>query len=262
MKRISRFIIPVIVGITTLLSTGCFAEPAVDAKSAVDEKSAEVLDRMSAFLDQQPRLRMEVTDTIEKEDDDNVLIQYTHERVLTVQRPNQVRVDVQGDLETQTVVYDGTALTVWIPTQNVYAQEKSPGTINETLEMLSKNYGLRRPLSEFAYTGLSKRIQSNVLSGRYLGIHKAAGTDCHHLVFSSSNVDWQLWVDAGEAPVPRKILINYWSQPGQPRYSMEVDKIEFPGCFPEDTFKLAIPEDAEQIPFEPMVEVATGKDAK
>lgn len=220
--------------------------------SAVDAKTMEVLRSMSQFLDQQPRLHFTVTDVIEHEDEDKIMVQYTHERELFVERPTHLRVDVKGDLERQSVLYDGVKLSVYLPEDSIYAEEAAPGTINETMEMLSNKHGIRRPVGDLAYTGLADRILGNVSKGKYLGIHTALGVPCHHLAFTAENIDWQLWIDAGEHPVPRKLAIHYWAFEGQPRYMMEVKGVEIPESFPEDLFDLDLPDDVEKVPFEPV----------
>jgi hypothetical protein len=169
-------------------------------------------------------------------------------------------VDVTGDLEQQTVLYDGRVLAVFLPKDNIYAEEKAPGTINEAMEQLASKHGIRRPVGDLAYTGLDERILSNVWKGRYLGLHTAAGISCHHLGFTAENIDWQLWVDAGENPIPRRLSIHYWGFEGQPRYTMEVNTAEFPEEFPENLFELELPDSVEKVPFEPVVHGFQGKD--
>jgi hypothetical protein len=31
-------------------------------------------------------------------------------------------------------------------------------------------------------------------------------------------VEWQIWIDAGAQPLPRKLAIAYWDTPGVPQY--------------------------------------------
>ncbi len=33
------------------------------------------------------------------------------------------------------------------------------------------------------------------------------GIECHHLAFRAEKVDWQVWVQAGDTPLPMKYLI-------------------------------------------------------
>ena len=76
------------------------------------------------------------------------------------------------------------------------------------------------PLMVYAYPGL----MTDVTSGRHLGMAWVNGVECHHLAFRSAKVDWQLWVEAGDIPMPRKLVITYTGEPGRPQYSMTVLK--------------------------------------
>ena len=66
--------------------------------------------------------------------------------------------------------------------------------------------------------GLCQR-SGNAQSGFYAGLHTVQGVDCHHLVFRQADIDWQIWIDAGLMPLPRKLLITYKDEPGFPRYT-------------------------------------------
>ncbi len=63
-----------------------------------------------------------------------------------------------------------------------------------------------------------------VQRGVYLGIHEAAGVPCHHLSFEQATIDWQLWIDAGTEPVPRKLVIAYKTEDEVPQYAVTIRK--------------------------------------
>ena len=43
-----------------------------------------------------------------------------------------------------------------------------------------------------------------VLTGEYVGVTELSGVRCHHLAFRSGDVDWQIWIEDGDKPLPRK----------------------------------------------------------
>ncbi len=69
-----------------------------------------------------------------------------------------------------------------------------------------------------------------VQRGEYLGIHEAAGVPCHHLAFEQATIDWQLWIDAGKDPLPRKLVITYKTEDEVPQYTRDHPEVESGGA--------------------------------
>jgi hypothetical protein len=42
---------------------------------------------------------------------------------------------------------------------------------------------------------------------------------CDHLAFRQLDTDWQLWVEKGSRPLPRKIVITTRYEVGDPQFS-------------------------------------------
>jgi hypothetical protein len=55
-----------------------------------------------------------------------------------------------------------------------------------------------------------------VQEARYVGMSQIADTKCHHLAFRQKLLDWQLWVEDGDKPLPRKLVITYKRQYAEP----------------------------------------------
>ena len=67
-------------------------------------------------------------------------------------------------------------------------------------------------------------MMGSVQRGVYLGLHDAAGVPCHHLSFEQATIDWQIWIDAGRDPLPRKLVIAYKTEDEVPQYSVTIRK--------------------------------------
>src|SRR5262249_16721594 len=50
-----------------------------------------------------------------------------------------------------------------------------------------------------------------------LGVTNVDGVDCRHLLFGEDVADWQVGVDVGPRPLPRRLSIVYKNAPGAPR---------------------------------------------
>ena len=86
-----------------------------------------------------------------------------------------------------------------------------------------------------------------VQRGVYLGVHEAAGVPCHHLSFEQATIDWQLWIDAGKDPVPRKLVIAYKAEDEVPQYAVTFRKWNLEAKVPDELFRFEPPEGARRV---------------
>ena len=83
-----------------------------------------------------------------------------------------------------------------------------------------------------------------------------SGQTCHHLAFQQEHLDWQLWVDArGTRAVPRKLVITYKNEPGDPQFSATFDDWDLAPDFPEGHFEAKLPGDADRVSLETLTGV-------
>ena len=122
-----------------------------------------------------------------------------------------------------------------------------PDTIDEALDALDDRYGVMPPLADLLYADVYDVLMEGVTYGRYLGIHRAAGVPCHHLVFAQETIEWQIWIDAGTDPLPRRFVITYVSEPGEPQYGATITKWSLDPKLPDELFVFEAPAGAREI---------------
>jgi hypothetical protein len=166
---------------------------------------------------------------------------------VAVERPNHVAADATGDTLSRASWYDGRTVTVLDKEHNVYATIEAPATIDATFDKLEDEYGVVLPLADLLYADPYAVLMAGVTYGRYLGIHQAAGVACHHLAFSQATIEWQIWIDAGDKPLPRKLVISYVQEPGEPQYSAVIRRFTLDAPVPEGLFIFEPPEGARKI---------------
>ena len=103
------------------------------------------------------------------------------------------------------------------------------------------------PLKDVLFSDPYAVLSEGITYGRYLGIHQAAGAACHHLAFSQETIEWQIWIDAGDQPVPRKVVITYVDEPSEPQYTAVFRRWKLEGPVPEGLFTFEAPEGARKI---------------
>jgi hypothetical protein len=191
---------------------------AADTPPGVDARADEVMRKMAAFLSAQKRFSVTAEEAYDVEVARAYRVELTNSRTLTVERPSRFVGEATGDTAYRASWYDGRTLTVLNKQRNAYATLEMPGTIDAVLDKLAEDYEVVLPLSDFFYADPYATLMEGVLYGKYLGLHKVQGVPCHHLTFGQEGLYWQIWIDAGEKPLPRKLSLVYWESPGVPRY--------------------------------------------
>ena len=178
-----------------------------------------------------------------------VKVQYAAEMNFALQRPDSLMVDYHSDLGGKQLWYQGDTLTIFDEPHAVYASMKVPTSIDAMLDEVTQTEHLTLPLSNLAYSDPCARIRKAIIYGSYIGVNDVNGVDCDHIAFSSSNVDFQLWLDRSGKPVPRKIVINYRTVPGSPEYIAVLSNWKFPKQIASSKFHADLPKDAKRIEF-------------
>lgn len=83
----------------------------------------------------------------------------------------------------------------------------------------------------------------------HLGRSVIDGVATHHLAMQGNEVDWELWVEEGSRPLPRKYVITSKKMEGWPQYSVTLSNWKLVGDLSDDTFTFKPPGDAQKIEF-------------
>jgi hypothetical protein len=214
---------------------------------SVEPRAEQELKKMGEFLAKLPHFALEAEETFDEIPDGQLRRQLTNVRRIALERPNHFAADVTGDTLSRASWYDGRTVTVLDKEHNTYATVEAPATIDATLDELQDEYGVVLPLVDILYSNPYAVLMEGVTYGRYLGIHEAAGVACHHLAFSQATIEWQIWIDAGDKPLPRKLVISYVQEPGEPQYSATIRRWNLESKVPEGLFMFEAPEGAQKI---------------
>jgi hypothetical protein len=240
-----------IVAALALAPLGRAQEPApAPAPRSVEPRADQELKTMGEFLARLPHFAFEAEETFDEIPDGQLRRQLTNLRRVAVERPNHLAADATGDTLNRAAWYDGRTVTILDKQHDVYATIEAPATIDATFEKLEDEYGFVLPLADLLYADPYAVLSAGVSYGRYLGIHQAAGVPCHHLAFSQATIEWQIWIDAGDRPLPRKLVISYVDEPGEPQYSAVIRRWNLESKVPDGLFTFEAPENARRVDLE------------
>lgn len=200
-------------------ATGERSGTATDASERmIDARADTQLRRMGDFLGRQPALSFSAD--VQYEDYLVGTRKFQIGRTTTVEfrRPDKLRAHARGDGESRRYWFDGRQVSILDETANVFARLDVPGTYDQMLAVMSEKYGMSMSLGELLLSDPYGDLLSDVREGVYIGLRTVGGYRCHQLLFSQDAVDWQIWIDAGEQPWPRKFVATYKNLPACPQF--------------------------------------------
>jgi len=226
------------------------AAPAADSAApdhAISPEAQAVLDHMTAFLKAQKSFSIDSQSTRDEVVAFGYKLQSNEHATLTAQLTNKLRVEVSGDDRNRVFVYDGAKLTLYSPDDEAYSEVKAPDTIGKLVDRLL-GAGIEMPMIDMLYQIHQGSLTEAVRGGVLVGDSNIDGSDCDHLAFRQGNIDWQLWVEKGDKPLPRKLLVTTRYEVGEPQYQVTMHwnlkpKID------ASTFTFAPPKGTNKIPF-------------
>jgi hypothetical protein len=235
--------------IGAMLGAGVLAGGAPPAAKHIDAKATKYLKAMSDFLAGLKAFSFQVEEFFDEVQDDGLKLQFSNQRQMTASRPNKLFGQTIGDTSDSQFFYDGKTVTVFDRKHRTYAIEKVPDTIDAMLDDLHERFGIDRPLVDFLYSDPYKVLTENVQRGMYIGLHHVGKAKCHHLAFQQKILDWQIWIDAGPEPLPRKFLITFKRQVDEPQYLALMHRWDVNPTVNDDAFTFQPPPNAQKVEF-------------
>jgi hypothetical protein len=215
---------------------------------AVDPDVTGVLDRVGTYLRSLNTFQIHGKITVEDVLDSGQKVQFGGTVELLAQRPNRLRVELKGDREQRVFLYDGKNFTLYAPRMGYYATAPAPGTIKELLDQIEEKYDIELPLVDLFLWGTEDSDLSALTAATEIGAANIEGTTTQQLAMRQNGLDWQVWVQTGAFPLPRKVVLTTMTDDARPQYTA-VYTWNLAPSFGEDTFTFVPPEGTTRIPF-------------
>ena len=213
----------------------------------VDSRADALVRQMSERLARAKAFALEAEELYDEVPEHSPRLQLSSTRRAALRRPDRLVGDASGDAVNRSFWYDGKVFAALDKEQNAWASGKVPATVDGALDWVFAQTGTVVPLADFLYADSYERLMGGVQRGEYLGIHEAAGVPCHHLAFEQATIDWQLWIDAGKDPLPRKLVITYKTEDEVPQYTATIRKWNLDPHLPDALFVFTPPDGAARV---------------
>lgn len=176
-------------------------------------------------------------------------IQLDNLSLLTVQRPNKLYAERLGELANQELYYDGKTLTLHEVDAGVYATVDAPKNIEEMADYARESLDIVMPGGDLLHSNAFDILMDGVHTAFTVGTAEIAGVECDHLAFSAPGTDFQIWIQQGDRPLPRKMVITSRDVVNAPQFSVVINAWDQTPDLSNELFHFEPPEDAMAIDF-------------
>ncbi len=231
----------------TMAAILCFLTgPALSAEG-IDPDADDVLKSMSTYLANLSSFSMSTDIDNEILDLEGQKLQLSSTASVAIQHPGNLYIHRKGAYADVEIRFDGETLTVYSKSKGFYWQAKSPGNIDQAIRAMEIETGLDMPGADLLLENPYASLIEGATSGAYLGTAYVHGIECHYLSFRADKVDWQLWVQTGETPLPMKYVITTKWVTAAPQYSIRFRDWNTQPALPADQFTFTAPDGAQEI---------------
>jgi hypothetical protein len=194
--------------------------PSARGQSAVDPDAQSVLAAMSNYLGGLRSFSFEYSAADEVVTTDGQKLQFLHSGEMTVQRPDKLHATRRGAAGTAEIFLDGRGLTLFGKNADGYLQLDA-SNIDAAVEAVRK-FGFDAPGADLLVSAPLDGSTADMTSGSHIGMTFIDGVEVHQLAFRGAEVDWQLWVTAGDKPLPVRYVVTTKSIGSGPQYTLQM----------------------------------------
>lgn len=238
--------------------------PALGA-GAVDPEADRILKAMSSYLAKTKAFSIDTDVTLEVVLQNGQKVQLCSSQKLLVRRPSEFRIRVKGMVADAEFFFDGKTFTLFGVRRNAYVQRDVPGTIDDAFRRFEYETGIPATGADLLFSDPYAILGSGIESSTYFGTAWVNGVECHHLAFRKDRVDWQIWVQTGDKPLPMKYVITTKWQTGAPQYELIFRDWNTSPQITDKQFTFSVPAGARKldtVPIEDMDEFPWTKEAE
>lgn len=205
---------------TSLVDAATNLTPAAAAATpTVEPDAVQALTRMSNYLRGLSSFEVKSDTTLDVVTTKGQRVQLGGKVDYKVRRPNGFQIAATSDFMNRRFYFDGKKFTISAPTLGFYATEPAPPTIREMLDAVWKKYGISLPLVDlFRWSDPTESRAEKLTSGFYVGAATIDGVTTDHYAFREADRDWEIWIERGNQPVPRKLVIVNRDDSARPAY--------------------------------------------
>jgi len=220
-----------------------------EATPALEPKAIEVLKASSGRLAAARTMSFTAVASYESPSRVGPALVYTTRSLITLQRPDKLRVIQAGDGPASEFYYDGKTMMAFMPAEQLVAIADAPATVDAMLEAAYQSHGTYFPFADAIVADPYGDIAKGLELAFYVGQSKVVGgTTTDIVVYAGDGVFVQMWIGAQDK-LPRMARAVFVKDPLQLRHQVEFSSWKLDGAVPAGAFASSRAATAKRIPF-------------
>jgi len=233
------------------MGLACLTPLPVSAGSTPEPEAQASLERMARFLAEAPVINVTITADYDVRQHSGEMATFGERRRVTIARPDRLRVEtLQSDGERGLVVFDGKTISEYSATNKAFAQVDHPGDLDGALTYYLRDLRMRMPLALMFSAGFPEELQARLRSVSRVETDTLTDLPCVHLAARTDQVDFQVWIPQTGDPLPRRVIITYRHEAGQPQFRADFTDWDLASKPAAGDFRFLPPQDATRVPFQ------------
>lgn len=218
------------------------------SQPAIDKDADDILLASTNYLKGLKTLSVDYDADHEIVDKTGQKIQYSASGSITASRGKGFHMTRKGPYADVEITFDGKVVSLFGKGLNAYAQIESPdATIDGAVEEFRISTGLDAAGADLLAADPYAVLTEGATAGALVGEAFVGGVECDHLAFRTDTVDWQIWVQKGEQPLPLKYVITTKWVTGAPQYALRLSNWNTAPTIDDKLFSFTPPADAKKI---------------
>lgn len=189
-------------------------------EGVIEDEAVEALKEMSNFLMTANTMQIVSNGSLDVVTNSGQRIQLDGRTTYKVRKPAGFVIDYESDVKSRRFHYDGKNFTVYSPKLGFYSTVAAPATNREVLQTIYDKFGISLPLVDlFRWNDGSNAERIQALKAAYnVGPATIDGVATDHYAFREEDTDWEVWIQQGDQPFPRKLVIVDRHDPAKPTF--------------------------------------------
>jgi hypothetical protein len=203
--------------------------------SSIDPEAMEALNKMGAYLRSLKAFQIDSEVTNDDVLEDGEIVTDNKTNTLLAVSPNLLRAELKSDDK-----------DVYGKLTNYYATVPAPPTTAQLVDKVYNDYDIEIPLVDLFKWGTDQSTIKRITSAMDVGPSTVQGITCEHYAFRQEGLDWQIWIQLGAYPLPRKFVIGTLTDDARPQHTSNLVWNLAPS-YNEAAFTFDPPADSQRI---------------
>jgi hypothetical protein len=250
-KSCYRSFVGRIVGVGVMVAATVAWLPSAQAA----DDAVQILKSMSDYVASQKNISLTYDSDVEVITPEVEKIQFTSSGKVLLSRPDKMRASRTGGYADFEIVFDGKTVSGLGKNINAYTQIEAAGSIDQLIAKLRSMNLLTAPGADLLGSHVFDDLMADVIVAKHIGRGVVDGVECEHLAFRDMDIDWQLWVEVGDRPIPRKYVITSKGVGAAPQYTLRIKEWKTDAPISADAFTFTPPKGAKKVALDELVNI-------